>query len=365
MPLTMPSTAPSASPSGLPSSYPSINQSEEPSSDPSTFISAKPSLALSSMPSYSTTIPSIELSHHPSSKPSSKPITVPSVPPSSQPSVAPSLMVSFAPTASQSSQPSYKPSPLPSRTSSSGPSFEPSAVLSVAPTLQTSNTPSNRYSLKPSHMPSLMPTLVMSSNPTSVPISTAAPSSLPRATTPAPSSIPSIPNVSVLIGVIYELTGSCECTDIITSGLVATVTEQLETETQDIIYIIESVECTPLCSNSTESNRSLSDGQDKLRIFFAFFQSVAYSDADKILPLENMVFLLRSFIDSTISSISTRSGQAFSKILLTLAESPSAAPSSSPSMLRSAFDGDSCRFNVECQIGICDKSTCRSEVSIF
>jgi len=208
-----------------------------------------------------------------------------------------------------------------------------------------------------------MPTLIISSNPITVPLSTAVPSSLPRATTLAPSSIPSIPRVSALVEVIYELKGICECTDVIITSFVAVVTEQLKAETQDIDYIIKSVDCTPLCSNSPGSDRSLSSAQDKLQIFFAFIQSASFSDADKIIPLQNMIFLLQSNMDSTVNSISTRSGQIILEGSLTLLESPSAAPSWSPSMFRSAFDGDNCRFDVECQIGTCDKqSGCRSEV---
>ncbi len=44
---------------------------------------------------------------------------------------------------------------------------------------------------------------------------------------------------------------------------------------------------------------------------------------------------------------------------------PSSIPTSLPSMYRSQFDGDACRFSIECMKGSCKNGVCTSEVNFF
>ena len=182
---------------------------------------------------------------------------------------------------------------------------------------------------------------------------------------------------------------------------------------EGVDFVTDSVECTPKCISGGRQRRSLNDNEDSVGIIVTGRQTAPLEEANKLSTSDDILENVTRGMDSIIEAVASETGITLSGGLPQLIESPSsfptistqpssvptllhsslptlvpssspslkpslypsvqpssdptanpsAHPSSSPSMYLSAFDGDKCRFDIECMIGVCDTDVCISGVS--
>ncbi len=320
--------------------------------------------------------------------PSDKPSPVPSLTPSS----IPSLMPLSVPSTDPSSLPSLSPSLVPSLMPSSTPTISPSLIFSAYPSLTPVAEPSSAPSTFPTYIPSKVPSIQPSSK---------------------PSTVPSILQAEVPVLIALEFRGTCECSSEVVDELTQILTVTLRGDSEVVDFMTDNVQCTPKCASDLRKRRALNDNEDSVGIIFAGRQTAPIEEADKLSTSQSILETVSLRMDDIVSEVIIETGVSISGGLPRLLEFPSASPSSSgrpsirpsnvpssqpsllasnfpsqwpslfpstrpsseptdmpslqpssaPSMYLSAFDGDECRFDIECMIGICDGNVCKSEVS--
>ena len=250
-------------------------------------------------------------------KPSFKPINKLSSVPSDGPSDDPSLLPSDDPSVMTSTEPSVLPLSSPSLL----PSDDPSVMQSVEPSVLPSSDPSEEPSLLPSDDPSVIPTdtpsVVVSEDPSSLP--SVEPSNFPS---PFPSDDPSV------LPSDYPSLLRSDQPSIITSGAPSWIPSDDPSVGPSIPPTIEpSLPFSFMPSSSS-------------------FPSAFPANRPNLSPFT-----------SNSPSLSRRPS-------LALTTSPSLEPSAYPSIFRSAFEGESCRFDIECVLGNCIDYACQSRVSL-
>ena len=370
-PTQIPTSVPSSTPTNEPSGEPSVSPSLKPTSDPTHSPSKLPSSKPTKIPSFSPTItPTVIVTEGPTFEPSSDPTDIPSGSPSIAPTARPSVFPSASPTSIPSITPSNKPTTHPSPSPSFRPTNKPTLTMfpSLSPTISRApaytNLPSRSPSASPTGYPttSSSPTKTPTSTPTSVPSKfpstspsdtptftpSSAPTSVPTQTpslspTGFPSASPSeTPSAEVSAAPTLSLAPSSSPTSVPSASPTADPTSEPSISPTSLPSSAPSVTPTTNPSSSPTS-------------YPTSMPSVQPSDVPTRSP------------SKTPSSQPSKepSTKPSSQPTVTPTASPSSEPSSAPSMYLYQFDGDKCRFDIECRIGRCISGFCASGVSFI